>query len=311
MKQPFANQPVADRDAENPWLPVSQCGSSCIPPESDRVSGLRLAWRITALVLVVLVGALLIPIVLLCGRRSRVMYCRVWARRTLAASGMRLEVIDHRPAHGRRVRGTLIVANHISFFDVLAVAAIAPSRFVAKAEVLSMGAMSLIPRCFGVLAHRRGDLRSLRPGVEQVTRLLDRGRPVAVFPEGTTWCGAVAGRFRPAFFQAAIDAGVPVLPMRLAYHRAGRPATSPGFLGDDELGDTFGRILRARELTVTVTVHPLELPAGDRRVLAARCDDLISWPGQRALPPSPAITPRLVKTTPNPAWARPRGLRPR
>ena len=46
-------------------------------------------------------------------------------------------------------------------------------------------------------------------------------------------------------------------------------SVDPGYLGDDDLADTFGRVLRAANLTVAVTVHPLQAPAVDRRTLAA------------------------------------------
>ena len=55
---------------------------------------------------------------------------------------------------------------------------------------------------------------------------LRAGHTVVAFPEGTTWCGLAYGPFRPAMFQAAVDAGRPVQPLRLAYHhRDGRPST--------------------------------------------------------------------------------------
>lgn len=278
----------------NPWVPVSACGSSCVPPERAAIGRIRTAWRVFALCTLVLTllpaGALTVA----APRRVRLRYWQVVARCGLFAVGLRVQIVDHRPRHARRLRGALVVANHISFLDVLAVAAVSPARFVAKAEVLSMRPGPVL-RCFGVLAHRRGVLRELRPLVARVAAILDRGRPVVVFPEGTTWCGIASGRFRPAFFQAAVDAGVPVLPIRLSYQRDGHPVTSPGYLGDDDLGDTLRRVLRARGLTVSVTVHPLQLPAGDRRRLAARCERLVqpkpmSTDPQAAAPMLPSPT---------------------
>ncbi len=190
--------------------------------------------------------------------------------------GVRLTVEDHRPDNARVVRGALIVANHVSFLDIVAMASVAPARFVAKREVAQMAGFGIIARSFGVLSHVRGDLRLLVPIVEKVTGILDRGRAVAVFPEGTTWCGAASGRFRPAFFQAAVDAGVPVLPMRLSYSEAGRPTALAGFIGDDTIGSTFMRIVSARDLTVTLTVFDLQLPVPDRRELARAAQGLIN-----------------------------------
>ncbi|GEE03630.1 hypothetical protein nbrc107696_40760 [Gordonia spumicola] len=200
--------------------------------------------------------------------------------------GVRLTVDDHRPSRARDVRGALIVANHVSFLDIVAMASVAPARFVAKREVAQMPGFGVVAKAFGVLSHVRGDLRLLVPMVERVTGILDRGRAVAVFPEGTTWCGAASGRFRPAFFQAAVDAGAPVLPMRLTYRDAGRPTALAGFIGDDTIGSTFLRIVTARELTVTVTVFDLQLPVPDRRELADAA--------QRLIAPAPDLSESIV-----------------
>ena len=193
----------------NQWGPASPCGAGCVP-QTPRASRARIALRVASftvvsvLLLVVGVASVLLP------RRARHRYWRAGARLCLVSMGVRLDVDDRRPVSARRLRGALVVANHISFLDIVAMTAVAPARFVAKREVLQMAGFGYVARLFGVLAHHRGDLRRLAPMVARVAGILDRGRVVAVFPEGTTWCGAASGRFRPAFFQAAVDAGVPV-----------------------------------------------------------------------------------------------------
>src|SRR3546814_9015904 len=63
--------------------------------------------------------------------------------------------------------------------------------------------------------------------VGTVAGKLRSGQTVVAFPEATTYCGLAYGRFRPAMFQAAVDAGRPVQPLRLTYHhRDGRPSTA-------------------------------------------------------------------------------------
>jgi 1-acyl-sn-glycerol-3-phosphate acyltransferase len=102
---------------------------------------------------------------------------------------------------------------------------------------------------------------------------LHNGQTVVAFPEGTTWCGLAYGQFRPAMFQAAVDAGRPVQPLRLTYHhRDGRPSTVAAFVGDDTLWQSLSRTVRARLTVVDVEVASLELPGANRRELAARCE---------------------------------------
>ena len=258
------------------WVPSSPCGPHCVHTSVEPVSRLRATVRVAALGTVGL-GLLIVGVLtVLLPRVARHGYWRGSAKIALRTMGVVLDIDDHRPGGARRVRGALMVANHVSFLDIIALCCVAPARFVAKREVLQMGAFGPVARLFGVLPHRRGDLRRLRPMIDQVTGILDRGRPVAVFPEGTTWCGIASGRFKPAFFQAAIDAGVPVLPVRLSYTDRGHRTTMPGFLGEDTIGSTLSRIVRSRDLTITVTVFAPQLPAGDRGHLAAVAQGLIA-----------------------------------
>ena len=83
-----------------------------------------------------------------------------------------------------------------------------------------------------VIPDRSDQLASLPSVVSTIADRLRAGHTVVAFPEGTTWCGLAYGPFRPAMFQAAVDAGRPVQPLRLAYHhRDGRPSTVPAISG--------------------------------------------------------------------------------
>ncbi|MEO9327366.1 lysophospholipid acyltransferase family protein [Gordonia aurantiaca] len=256
------------------WFPVSTCGSRCLRPRDrrglDRLGDLvRAGWRATRLVAVI--ARFVVPGVAgdragrSPGRRSRA------SRACLAALGIRT-VIDDRRSGAQRATPALVVANHISYLDILALSLVVPAPVVAKSEVLDMPLVASAARRCGVIGVDRRRLRDLPATVDEVTARLRRGESVIVFPEGTTFCGREAGAFRPAFFQAAVDAGVPVLPVGLRFRgNGGRPAPEPGFIGDDTPLATLGRVLTARGLVVEVRLGPLEPPRVDRRELAARC----------------------------------------
>jgi 1-acyl-sn-glycerol-3-phosphate acyltransferase len=124
-----------------------------------------------------------------------------------------------------------------------------------------------------VIPIERASLRRLPTVVDTVAARLRAGQTVVVFPEGTTWCGLAYGRFHPAMFQSAIDAGRPVQPLRLTYHhRDGQPSTVPAFVGDDTLWESLYRTVRARLTVVHIRVAGLELPGDNRRDLATRCE---------------------------------------
>ncbi|MDK0523634.1 lysophospholipid acyltransferase family protein [Streptomyces sp. ML-6] len=123
--------------------------------------------------------------------------------------------------------GTLVVANHISWLDVPLVAAVFPGRMLAKREIRDWPLLGPLAALGGTLFVERDRLRALPTTVRDIAAALRGGSCVVVFPEGTTWCGhGPGGRFSPAAFQAAIDAGATVRPVRIAYRAA--PAGSAG-----------------------------------------------------------------------------------
>ncbi|KAA6224378.1 1-acyl-sn-glycerol-3-phosphate acyltransferase [Streptomyces albofaciens JCM 4342] len=171
--------------------------------------------------------------------------------------------------------GTLIVADHISWLDVLTLLAVEPVTVLAKREIGRWPLLGPLARKAGTRFIDREGLRTLPHVVAELAGLLREGRSVLVFPQGTTWCSAAAGRFRRATFQAAVDAGAPVRPVTVAYAQHGMPSTVAAFLGDEGFGRSLHRVAAAGGLTVRVTVHPPLEPAGDRRVLAERAQHVI------------------------------------
>lgn len=255
------------------WFPASPCDTSCIR-ETAAAGGLRQAFRagrlavVVALALLVLVLLKLISLALpMRGLPAPVRHhcARLAARAVLWSLGVRLAVTGTIAERG------LIVANHVSYLDILAIAAVRPARFVAKAEVLEMTRMA---GWFGVIGVRRESIRSLPTAVADAAAALAQST-VAVFPEGTTWCGRTGGRFRPAFFQAAVDSGSVVSPVRLHYTDGETCCTTPAFIGADTIGETLRRILRAKSLTANLTCFPaVSSVAATRHDLARLCERL-------------------------------------
>ncbi|MEU4777782.1 lysophospholipid acyltransferase family protein [Micromonospora sp. NPDC023633] len=245
------------------------------------MSPARRAGRLLAVLAMLAAGtglAALLPVLPAGGRAAAV---GGWARWTLRAFGVRLVVRGRSPR-----RRALLVANHASWLDVLALLAVAPARMVAKREVRSWPLVGLLAAAAGTVLVDRSRPRDLPATVARVTAALRAGRPVAVFPEGTTWCGTAdavgcrPGRgFRPALFQAAVDAQAPVVPLRIGYRCAatGAPTTAAAFVGDDDLLRSVRRVLAARGLEVRVTVSAALHPArgADRRLLARAAESVV------------------------------------
>jgi 1-acyl-sn-glycerol-3-phosphate acyltransferase len=169
--------------------------------------------------------------------------------------------------------GVLIVAGHIGWTDVVALAAVQPLGFVARADMVDWPVLGGLAKLMRVIPIERERLRELPGVVARLGERLAAGDRVAVFPEGTTWCGRAYGTLRPALFQAAVDTGASVQPVRLRYVNSdGTQCTVPGFVGADTFGSSAKRVLRSKGMVVEVVLEPLEYPGLDRRDLARRCE---------------------------------------
>lgn len=253
------------------WFPASPCGPGCLPGREPLVGRPRRAWRLTAVVFVVLGALLVVPVLPLVGARGREWLVRLVFRGVLRAMGVRLAVSggDGLAARGR---GALVVNNHTSWLDIVAVNAVRPMRAVAKKDIASWPVLGVLVSSARSVYVDRDGLRGLPDTVAALADALRGGSMVNVTPEGTTWCGLTHGRFRPAMFQAAIDGGVPVLPVALRFRlRDGSTTTAPAFIGDETILDSVGRVAALRGLVLEVHVLDELAPgrAADRRELAA------------------------------------------
>ncbi|MEU5254350.1 lysophospholipid acyltransferase family protein [Streptomyces longwoodensis] len=267
------------------WLPGAPCTPrACIDATSRATAAPRAVARLTAVVLLLLAGIALTPL----GGRLPAAWVRGWCRTVVRAAGVRVRITGAAPTDG----GLLLVANHISWLDVPLLAAVRPARMVAKQEIRTWPVAGRIVARGGVLFIDRDRLRALPGTVARLADVLRRGQAVAVFPEGSTWCGRAQGRFRRAAFQAALDAGVPVQPVRIRYRTGGGTAsTAPAFIGDDSLLASLWRVVTARGLVADVDVRPRLAPYGTRRDLAAAAETAARGAGVRADAHAPHVRP--------------------
>ncbi|MEU3984222.1 lysophospholipid acyltransferase family protein [Streptomyces sp. NPDC026672] len=246
------------------WLPSAPCTPGACVEGTGRAAALpRAVLRLTAVVLLVLAGVVLTPL----GGRIPAGLVGRWSRGVVRAAGVRVRVSGSAALTG----GLLLVANHISWLDIPLLASVRPARMLAKTEIRQWPVAGALVARSGVLFIERDRLRSLPETVARIAEALRGGAAVVAFPEGSTWCGRAQGRFHRAVFQAALDAGAPVQPVRLHYRVDGGAATTaPAFVGEDTLFASMWRVVTARGLVAEVEVLPQIDPGAhaDRRALA-------------------------------------------
>lgn len=276
------------------WLPTSPCTpEACAGHEGATASVPRAVLRLVAAVALILVGITGAPPVRLLPAGPRRAVVRAWATALVRAFGIRITVHGSVGPDG----GRLFVPNHISWLDIPLVAAAVPCRMLAKSEIRSWPVLGRLAGRSRTLFIERDRIRALPGTIQAVTRALLAGDRVTVFPEGSTWCGRAQGSFRRAAFQSALDARVPVQPVRLSYlHGDGSVAGAPAFVGDDPLTASLWRIARARGIRAEVRLLP-RIPPGrytDRRDLAAAAQRAVmagSAPALLAGIPAQAASP--------------------
>jgi 1-acyl-sn-glycerol-3-phosphate acyltransferase len=138
---------------------------------------------------------------------------RAWSRAILATTGVRVRVrgLEHLDPS----RSYVFAANHQSIYDIPVVFASFPFqlRIVAKA---SLGRIPFLGWHLRRTGHLLVDRRNPGPDiVRKMKRLVSEAHSLIVFPEGTRSADGTVGRFRKGTFLVAIDAQLPVVPVRI------------------------------------------------------------------------------------------------
>ena len=201
-------------------------------------------------------------------QRRREGRVQVWAARMLRIVGIELVVYGQPPLAGP----VLLVANHISWLDILVMHAARHCRFVSKADVKKWPFVSTLAGGAGTLYIERESRRDAHRVVTQMAERLRAGDILAVFPEGTTGDGITLKPFHANLIQAAIEAGVPVQPLSLRFVEAATGATSfaPSYVDDETLAGSIWRTLTAPGLKAVVRYGAPQTAEGKNRRLWAQ-----------------------------------------
>ena len=197
----------------------------------------------------------------------------LWSRGALFLLGVRRVTQGAAPCPG-----SLIVANHVSWLDVLAIHAVCPTAFVCKQEIASWPALGWLLKRAGTVFMRRASAWSAWRSVCAVVPMLRGGVSVTVFPEATTTLGDAVLPFYPAFFQSAVNAAGVVQPAAILFTGTdGARRYEPAYVGETSFGESLLELAGASSLTVTVAFLPAFSAAGlTRRQAAQRSQELIA-----------------------------------
>ncbi len=184
-------------------------------------------------------------------------------RAVLFAVGVRRRTIGTPPS-----RGTLVLANHLSWLDIVVILAEQPVAFVGKHEIRAWPIVGRLARWAGVVFIDRTRRRDLLRSIPMLEACLRRGTTVVLFPEGTTTDGRALRPFKPALVEAAVRAGASVQPLVLRGFAASDPHPLC-WIDDESLLANLPRVRRTAGALFELQWLPPR-PAGDDRKRVTR-----------------------------------------
>jgi 1-acyl-sn-glycerol-3-phosphate acyltransferase len=227
--------------------------------------------RALGLLLVIVFGVVaLAPLQTLARRRGWRLQHSIqtgFCRAAFRAIGLRVSAHGALPDHTPR----LVVANHVSWTDIIALASLYPFVFLAKKEVETWPLLGLLARVQGTIFVERETRRDIARASGALARTLNSRRDVVVFPEGTSTDGGDILPFRPGPFEALQKTAEPavVAPVALRYTDVDGCPVDLGWYGEMSLIDHIRRLLRHNGAICHVRFgEPISAVGSDRKMTA-------------------------------------------
>ena len=203
-----------------------------------------LAWHLLVHLPITL---LLIAIDTIGGRRVGHVAIRWWASGLLWVFGMRVRRVGT-PLPG----GTMFVANHLGWIDIIMLHSQHMMGLIAKAEIRGWPLIGWLARAGESIFLQRGNAHSLTDVMAEMAARLRAGHAVGVFPEAGTRDGRELGPFHARIFTAAVEADAPVQPVALCFGARCEAQHIIAFAPGESFMGNFVRLLGEPMRPVTV-----------------------------------------------------------
>lgn len=209
-------------------------------------------------------------------------------------------------------RSVLILSNHVSWLDILAITATAPVIFVAKSEVAGWPLIGWVARARGTVFVDRQRRRQTAAANAAIASHLAEGQSIVLFAEGTSSDGnrvlpfrsALVGAVKEALAQVKEGRTIAVQPLSVAYtHIQGLPMGRQhrplvAWTGDTALAPHVKDLILAGAVDVTLSWgEPVAYdPALDRKALVRALEQSVRAMTAGVLRGRPASPPCIAAT---------------
>jgi len=148
----------------------------------------------------------------------------------------------------------LIVANHLSYLDILLICSVVPCVFVSKAEVRHWPFVGLGAKMSGTIFIVREKTRTTPEANRQIEERLREGIPVVLFAEGTSTNGSSVLPFRPPLLEPAVEMRAPITPAGISYEtQTGSVERDICFWGDSVFFPHLLRLLTIERIQASLS----------------------------------------------------------
>lgn len=197
------------------------------------------------------------------GRRNRAFWLHQVCRRALRIFAVKVNISGKVPSSG------LLVANHLSYLDILLLSSLRPCVFVAKSEVRAWPIFGWFARMAGTIFVNRSNRRDTARASEAIRAALRNGVLVVLFPEGTSSNGAMVLPFKSSLLEGVIGERVPVSVGALRYKvRDGNAAQEVCYWGEHTLVPHLLNLMSKRAVDAAISFSSVPNTWRDRKKLA-------------------------------------------
>jgi lyso-ornithine lipid O-acyltransferase len=182
-------------------------------------------------------------------------------------------------------RPLLVIANHVSWLDIVAISSMLPAIFVTQHGVASWPVFGRLAKLSPSIFVNRDRKREVLQTINSISDALSADDVVAIFPEGTSTDGTAVLPFRSALLGAVPEAlhkaedlrAVYVQPVSVRYAGPNRRLAAWAREDDSPFFSHLLQVIRLRRIDVTLRWEA-PIPAdirSDRKVLAKTLEQTI------------------------------------
>lgn len=180
---------------------------------------------------------------------------------------------------GEVPRSGILISNHLSYLDILALSAVTPAVFVSKADVRSWPLFGWFATIAGTIFVNRERRLHVGEVNQEIEAALAAGVLVVIFPEGTSSNGQTVLPFRTSLLEPAAAGNHEISVAWLHYELEpgdGDAANEVCYWGDHHFVSHLIRLAGKKSIHATIRFGQFQRTTDDRKELAKQLHEAVS-----------------------------------